>query len=259
MFISTQFEYDGINSDVMGVSLISVDNNLVEMPFGYKKSLRKEKIPFKNKHYFFGYDSEPLQLKITIGKLNDDDLEWTYDERIKLVQWFYQDGYKPFVSLDNPEVVYYCMPIDDSLRYDNRLMQGYVTMTLECNSPFASSPTYIDTYDYQINTNNILNIENKCNVFKNYSPEIQIEMTNDTSFTITNLTNSGQVFQFSGLNVGETIYINNEMKQIISSLPNTYRLGNFNKDWLQLVQGINQLQITGNVKVTIRCTYPISI
>ena len=257
MFISTEFTYDGIKGSDRGLYLVKTNSGMIESSFGYKKENKIEQI--NDNIFSYGFDTEPLRFEITLAKIKEDDLLWDYKTRRDVVEWLFQDDYKPFVSLDNPEVIYYCKLIGDAKRFDNGLMQGYITLTMECNSPYAYSPSYIYTWDYSNCKSNIIEIENLSNVKKYYYPEIEIEMVDDTNVEIKNLSNAGEVFKIGILKQGEVIYIDNNMQRIESNLPNTYRLGNFNKNWLRLVKGYNLLKITGNVKISIRCCYPISI
>lgn len=257
MFLSQSFMYNGINSELMGVAIARTENGMIEMPFGHRREIVEEKLDKKETPYFYGFSNECLMLSITLCKL--DGSSWTYEDRRKIVEWFYQEEYKPFISLDNPEVIYYCTAVGEPKRYDNGFEEGYVTLNLKCNSPYAYSPMYINTYDYKISKTNILEIDNTTNVKKYYYPEIEIEMVNGTEISIINLTNKGEEFKFTNLKKGEIIYINNDMQEIESSLKDTWRLSNFNKNWLKLVKGVNRLKINGNVKVAIRCCYPISI
>ena len=89
--------------------------------------------------------------------------------------------------------------------------------------------------------------------------EIELKSTT-TSFTLENVT-TGVSFGFVGLSVGETIYIDNEKKQIISSTSN-YRLGNFNKNWMYLEYGDNEIQLLpygAKAIITFRTQYPQAI
>lgn len=265
-FISDEFEYDGIPSYEMGVSLVSLESDLIETPFGYTRDIKEEKIPHRDKPYFYGFEKECLTLKLTIAKLDSEGnpLEWSVDDRIKIVEWLYKDKYCPFISADNPEVIYYCTPVEDGVRFTNRDLKGYATITLRCNSPYAYSPTYIEEYNHATALSDIIEINNLSNVKKYYHPEIQVYTNNTTSFKIVNLTDGGREFSFSNLDNNETIYINNEMQRIetdkVDVLGNkVYRLQNFNKNWFRLVKGINRIQIVGDVDVLFRCSYPISI
>lgn len=260
MFLNTDFTYDGISSTVMNVHLISADTGMVEMPFGYSREIIEESISNKSQPYFFGFKRDCLKLDIEIGKIGctNEECEWTYEERKKIVEWFWQDEYKPFVSLDNPELIYYCTPIGESKRFDNGLLHGYIKLQLRCNSPHAYSPTYIESYNYQLGMSNVIEITNLSNVDEYYCPEIQFNMLNSNDITIVNLT-TGEDFIFTGLEIGENVYVDNALKQIETDKADTYRLSNFNKKWLRLVKGVNRLEIIGEVNVVFRGSYPISI
>ncbi|EDS77140.1 conserved hypothetical phage-related protein [Clostridium botulinum C str. Eklund] len=264
MFLSEQFEYNGISSDTMGVSCISVDTSgMKESPFGIKRNIQEEQINGRDIPYFNGFEKECLTFKMTIGKINEDDLEWTFDERKKIAEWLYTDYYAPLLSLDNPEVIYYCTPIDDGSRFDNGLFHGYITVTMKCNAPYPFSPTYIEQYNHKQAISDIIEINNLSNISKYYYPEIQVH-SEDTSFKLVNLTNGGEELAFSNIDKGETIYINNQMKQIESDKKDfkgnkVYRLSNFNKNWFKLVKGINRIKVVGDVDVIFRCSYPITI
>lgn len=239
----------------MGVKLVRQSTDLIEMPFGYRRQIVEESAPYRAKPFFFGLEKEPLEFSISIMPL---DVQWTREKRLRIVQWLFQDEYKPFISEDAPEVIYYCMPIGDANRFVSGLDQGFATITFRCNSPYAYSPTYLRTYLSGQSTNPI-EIENLSNVEKFNYPEIEVELLSGTKFSLINLTDGGNEFRFTDLDVGERVYVNNEAKQIISSLPNTYRLGNFNKKWMRLVQGVNRIQVVGDVNVQFRTVFPLAV
>lgn len=260
LLLNTEFYYDGVSGSSMGLSLVNIQSGMLEENFGYTRNIIEEKVPYAVKPYFFRFEKEPLTFTLTFAKINEKDLVWDFDYRKKVVNWLFQDDYKSLICMDNPEVIYYCTPINDVKRFDNGLLHGYITVTFRCNSPYAYTPAYIYTYNF-VNSGgvDIIEIENLTNVEKYYYPEIEINMTNSTSVSIENLSDSGETFTFSNLTIGETIYVNNESEQIETSLgSNVYRLGDFNKNWLKLVQGVNRLRIIGEVNLNIKCIYPIS-
>jgi Phage tail protein. len=254
-FISEYFIYDGINSTDYGVYLVKIDNAFIRTPFGYNREIVEEQIPRRDKPYFFRLQTKPLQFDITIALI--DEL-WTIERRMQIIEWLFQDDYKPFISGDNLDVIYYCMPVGDPERFDTSLNEGYANLTMRCNSPYAYSPTYIVNYYSGQSTNPIV-LENISNVQRYNYPEIEIELLSGTGFSISNLTDGNRTLSFDNLQSGEIIYINNERKQIISSLPNTYRYSNSNKTWFRLVRGYNSVQITGDVNVSFRTVYPIAL
>jgi len=254
-FIKEAFSYDGIWSYDMGVMMVTQAEDVLEVPFGYNRQIIEEKVSHKTKPFFFGLDKEPLEFTISLMPL---DTQWTRDKKLKIVNWLFKDVYKPFISEDNPDIIYYCMPIEEAHRFVNRIDQGFATITFRCNSPYAYSPTYFKTYISQ-QSSNPFEIENLSNIEKFNYPEVEVELLTGNSFKLINLTDGGNEFSFTDLQQGEKIYVNNESKQIISSLPNTYRLGNFNKHWLKLVQGVNRIRIEGDVNIQFRTVFPLSI
>lgn len=256
-FVSTYFEFDGISSDDMGVQLVRVETGLLNSQFAHNQTPITDKVKGRNKEYFFGVELSLFKFSITIALLEDQ--LWTREMRMRIAEWLFKSQYKPFISGDNLDVIYYCIADGDASRFDNTLQEGYITIDFTCNSPYAYTPTYVNTYDYTTAPTNIITVENLSNVETRYCPELEITMVAGTSITITNLTNGGIKTIFTGLTIGEIIYVNNQSKQIISSLPNTYRLGNFNKNWLKLVKGVNRLQIDGNANIVIKSSFPITL
>ena len=255
MFVSTEFIYDGVYSKDMGVDLVSVTNGATKTLFGYNRNIDKEMIGdivFTPK----GYSYSPLTFTITIAKINPDDLDWDFKTKTELIRWLYQEDYKPFISLDNPEVIYYCKAVGEGERYDTGHQQGYATIKMECNSPYAYTPTYLYEWDKEYETN-IIEVNNLSNVTTYYYPEIEITF-NSTEVSIVNLSNAGQIFKLENIDIGETIYVNNKMKRILSSNEKN-RLSNFNRGWLELVQGANLLQVEGDVQIVRKSTYPIAV
>lgn len=256
-FISEYFMYDGIDSRQKGVIAIHKDSGLLQMPFAFKRNVIEEKIKRVNNPYFYGFENESFIFNITIMTM--DDIEWTDEKRMEIVNWLYQDEYKPFISGDNTGIIYYCTPINDAKRFDNCLKQGYVTITFKCNSPFGYTPIYNTHYDYRNSKTNIIEIENLGNVERYYYPEIQVKILDGKDFKIINQSDGGNSFEFKNLNVGETIYINNNLKQIVTNNPNTYRLSNFNKKWFRLVKGKNVIRIDGAIIADFRMSFPVTL
>lgn len=53
-----------------------------------------------------------------------------------------QDYYKPFYTVDNPNRIFYCMLEGDSKLVHNGLKQGYITLTMRCDSPYSYTPKF---------------------------------------------------------------------------------------------------------------------
>ena len=87
-------------------------------------------------------------------------------------------------------------------------------------------------------------------------PELQIIKFSNGNLTIKNLTNGGKIFQFNNLVNNEIIYIDNQNRDIISNLYDT-RLDDFNNNYLDLVRGINRLEVVGACKLDFRYQFII--
>ena len=101
-------------------------------------------------------------------------------------------------------------------------------------------------------------IHNKCNIYKYFYPEIEILVASTTPSTITftNTNDSNRITSFGGFSNAETIYVNNDKKQIITDI-DSYLYDDFNKNWLRLVQGDNKISITGKCIATFRMQFPV--
>lgn len=83
-------------------------------------------------------------------------------------------------------------------------------------------------------------------------PEIWITKVGNGDFSIINTSNGNDEFKFTGLLDGETVYVNGEREDIQTTLALTYRINDFNDNYLDIVRGNNILKIVGNAKVQFR-------
>ncbi len=257
MFINEHFIFDNRSSQEFGISNIRVSSDLIEVPFGVNRNIVEDKVNGGNNFYFYGMDKEPLSFTLTFSLLEEAA---TFEKRIELVRWLFQDSYKPFISDDNPEIVYYAIAIGDSKFFDNGFGQGYFQVQFRCSAPHAFSSIYVQDFDLSNNAEHqTIILENKSNILKYYYPEITIEMKGSTDITLKNNADGGREFIFAGLLASEIVYINNHRKQIISNQNGVYRYNNFNKNWLRLPYGTSQIEVTGRCKLQVRSQFPIAI
>lgn len=83
-------------------------------------------------------------------------------------------------------------------------------------------------------------------------PEVWITKNGGGDFTIRNITNSNTEFTFKGLIDKETVYVNCDREYIETDLALVYRYDNFNDNYLELLRGVNVLQVIGDGKLTFR-------
>lgn len=256
MFTNTTFEFDGQKSTDYGLLLVNLETGVRNAPFGIGRSIIEEKIPNKPTPYFYGLNEDPLVFTVTLVR----EEEWDIDTRLGVSRWLFQDKYKPFISTDNVGVVYNCMAVDRPEKILVGNVPRLIEITFRCDAPWAWSPTYVSQYDLSNNnTITILNIANQSNINKYYRPEIQFKTIEAGDVTLKNLSDGGREFKFTGLSANETIYTNNELRQLETDIPSVYRLNNFNRNWFRLNYGINQIQVTGKILLTLKMKFPIAV
>jgi hypothetical protein len=257
MFIATGFSFNGIANTATGINVILVKDGsgFLEDNFGEARNLIEEPLPDISKPIFYGLSKSPLEFEIVICAA--DDSEWTATSRRTLISWLFLDNYANFISDDDSTLIYKAIGIGQGKFFNNSAGKGFFKIQFRCDSSHGYLATAVSSFVSTAGTSTAL-YTNLSNV-GNYSPEIEITMGNATSFSITNVSNGSAATIFTGLTTGEVVYINNDKMQIISSLTGVYRYSQFNKIWLDLVEGGNTLYLSGDATLEIRSSFPITI
>lgn len=246
--------------DKFGIIAVDIDTGMQETHFGVTQKIVEEKSPNTIKPFFYGVEREPF----TFGMKFTKQSRWTYDEKIEFARMLFQPFYQDLRSEEYPEVVYKVICVDEPKKIFNGEDRGYITVQFRTDSAYAWSPLTIETFNVTGASEEspyVLHVENKSNVVQWYKPEIEIQTVGNTSFKMINLTDAGSEFIFTDIFDGETIYINNETKKVLSdeAYPNNYRLDKFNKNWLRLAYGVNVLHITTDCIISFRMQYPMAV
>lgn len=250
---SLNFYYDGIYSQDMGLVNVNVSSGLQEEPFYGGREIIEEQIIGKNKPNFYDIQETPLSFNVSFAF----EETWDYDKIREVARWLIKNNYKELYFTDNVDKRYYAIVIDNPRLIHNCLKQGYVELTFRCNAPYAFSPIYTTQYDLSgISSPTTITFNNQGDDI--LKPEIEILKYGAGDFSITNLTNGSQVFSFTGLADQETVYVNNELRQIISD-SGSYRYDNFNGNYLELVYGNNSLEVSGAAIINFRYQYILKI
>jgi len=261
MFTNLNFEFDGISSQDMNTIIVNTSGGLMESNFGIVQTVIEDKLVGKDVPYFYKIDRQTYTIPITITKVdaNGDPLQLDSDSRFELVRWLIKNTYKEFRTDDYPGQVFYMM-FTEGKSYITGGQQGYLNLIGRMNAPYCYQEKQIIPKDFSNSVSNIIYLSNLSNVIDNYKPEIQFTLVGTANnITITNLTNNTSLI-FTGLNTGETIYINNQTGQIKSSL-NIPRLDKCNRGWISLNYGENQIQITTNAggnKISFMTQFPMA-
>jgi phage-related protein len=251
--ISTEFTFDGVTSQSMGLQLVTLDRSIPSRLYTSGKDILED-YPNKNlSPYFFGIKHQPLQFQATFTSAEND----MNDTKLyQIGAWLFQNKYKPFISNDNPSKIFYCIATNQSDFFTNGLSEGYFTVDFRCRDGFGWTVPSIQTFN--ITTSGTIQMSNLSNVFQYYYPEIEITLgSSATSVQLVNTSDGNYTSSFTSVANNETIYIDNQKRIIISSVSGANRLNNFNKNWFRLKNGINNIQVTGTCTIKLKSHFPV--
>lgn len=233
-------DYDIICANTSG-------NGLYEDTFVANKTIHEDKIPSNPIPYYNYTEKDPLEFQLT--------LYWEYgfdEDGLQLVkQMLNKDNYFEFY-FEEYEIKHYFGQLSSSSKLThNGNGEGFASINIRCNSPFAYSPATNVFYDIQDSEEIILN--NKGN--EPLRPYIEIKKVGDGSLSITNISNQGLMCTIDNLKDGETIILDNDNEDIESDLDNTYHFDDHNDVFVECVVGKNRLLIEGSCKMQLYYRY----
>jgi phage-related protein len=249
--ISTNFYYDNVSSESMGLSLIRLNGGIFPIPYVSARDIMEEFPTMAKSPYTFKSKQQQYTMNLAFSTLTNN---MTASKLKTLATWLFQEDYKSFYTADNPDKIFYLFASNQVDFMTNGADEGYFEVQFKSKFPYALTTSATPTST--ITGSGTIVINNLSNAFQYYQPEIEITVNSGTSVSFTNTTDDNRVTSFSGLTTGEVLYVNNEKKQLISSTSN-YRYDGFNKNWLRLVQGVNTISVTGNATIMFRTQFPV--
>ena len=255
MFSATYFTYDGVFSGLYGLMIADFDDNSVIETNAFSPSLNTVKPPALNRFFHNGmtYDAAPQH---TFSIISEYPI--SSNIRREIISWLFgRDSYK-ILKIHQPDlegIHYNCVFTTIDIIYINGYCHGFrVTANFDSFYQYAE-PTSIEITGN--GTEIIKEINNQSDVKYGYIyPTITFSMTapvGDYDISIVNKSdNSSRYFRFQGLLANEEITVDNELKHITSNIGGE-KLSNFNKNWLRLKPGVNELSIVLNGTATITC------
>jgi len=260
LIIYTDFVFDEVNSRNKGLYLVRVnDEEMFFSPIYGNRDIIEDRNLKKDYNYFYSIRKNPIEFELTFCLIND---LWTQQKKYDIFNWLVKDKYCEFFTLDKTDRIFYITCIDQGNLMTNGNNEGYITMQFRSLYPYAISPVYTKEYDLAgITSPTIIDIVNLSNVDQYYYPEIEFKLVGDnTNFKLKNLTVNEEYIEFSNLSENESVYINNENKQILSSVENSYPINKMtNKQWLRLATGVNKIEISGKCIFKTRMKFPLYI
>lgn len=244
-FGALTFVFDGIPSERMGLYLFNTDSKESEISGGANLTLHTDKTNRSYKHNLLGVsEDKPLEFTLSFGSF---DPLTRYD--ISSIQkWLF--GHREYKKLqivqeDMMNVYYNCILNNPKIITAGNIPYMF-ECTVTCDSPFAWEKEKV--YEYTLNGAETVIVHNNMSDINDYTyPIIEFDSKlSQNTVSLMNLSNNNRETKIQGLMLNEKITLDNE-KQIISSSSDLSRLGNFNKNWFELVKGENRIQVTGKI------------
>ena len=238
-FYNYYFSFNGIYSRKYGYKLVTLDDGL-ESIFGLDININKEK-GANNQDIYYGDSSNDMKLTITFAKVDEFNIpmKFTREELKFIANWLFNK--KEYLPFECDGLVYYVKFIKGT-RWDNGAMRGYITLEMDILNGIAYEP--IEEVIQTITNEGYVYINNNSTATDIIYPNYEFIIKTGNEITITNET-TGQVVSFNALQTNEKITVDNNIKDMKSSIGlnrNVYSLSN--KNWLYLANGDNAIKIT---------------
>ncbi|MED3792318.1 phage tail family protein [Niallia alba] len=245
---SLYFEFDGISSYDYGILNVNINSGLMEEQFMANQTIVEYKVPYNDTPYYVRTDKEPLSFSVSF--YFEDN--WDRNKLMKVARWLNVSYYAPLKFSDEPDRVYYAKPVNDINIIHNGLEQGYLTLTMRCDSPYVYSPELTSgIYEIPYHNSNIIEIENYG--YEDVLPSIYIKKIGNGNLIIKNRNYMDISMEFTSLIDGEIVNIDCQKEIIESSM--TTRYDNFNNQYIQFSYGINEIEIIGNCEIAFTYQY----
>ena len=243
MLESTNFTFNGVNSDDKGVVLVNVGNGLFQDIFLPNRTLIETTLPYSDtkilKRVAKELPSFPLTLFIE---------QWRDWNNLRdIARWLDVDKYCEFWTENDPERIYYLTVEGDSQLIHNGCKDGYITLNFKPLYPYALSPVYSVEGIATDGNSYIVNLDNAGDA--DIRPYVKIRKIGDGDVRIKNTQNNQELI-IRDLYNNEEVDIDCEKEIIKSSLEeisNRYLFDNHNDVWLDFAhQTFSEFEFIGN-------------
>ena len=247
-FWGKSFQYDGIPSELYGVYILNFGEGDFESEAGAGVELFTKSIYRRPTPYLFGTSQSPvLSFPLTFG--SKEAISGVM--RDKVLSWLFgQNTYKKLqiMQADISSFYFNCILTEPKSVYVGNMNFAY-KCTVICDSPWAKefSKTLTQTYTGGGTIDEDFTFYNDSANADYLFPSVTFTLNGiGSQFTITNESDSDRQFYINGLSPNEKITVDND-RQILSSSSGLYRMSTFNKHWLRLIPGANNLNIAGAI------------
>lgn len=254
------FEFNGHKASDFQLLLCSFDNEDVsdEQDIGYQLNLSSSRIPASNNWLLKGANYEnPYTFNMTMIVNNNcgktDKTYFTYDEVRKIENWMSVSKYTDLI-LDEDEykhLIFHVIPSTIQRHKQNGNVVGF-SVEVTCDAPFAWEK---EALELTLTGNDSVEITNTSddNLSKYIFPAIEYFPIEDSEFSIKNETDNSEM-KFENVLANDTITINS--KGVITTESGLDVYATFNKHFLRLAHGTNELTIKGKGTLKLTMMYP---
>lgn len=247
-FWGSSFIFDDVQSEVYDLRLFDFEpSNPSSIGEGGDALINEQWLYRREVPYFYGrYYESPLEFDFTVGSFSPIDGA----TRHAISAWLLgRSNYLPLriVQDDIVDITFNVIFTISPRLYVGNLNYA-LSLHARCDRPWGLyyPPTFVRTYTINpvSDTANYYNMS----TYGGYNKPITTFTMNSAggTCTIVNQTDNNRTFTFTGLSPYETMTVDNDKGTIVSSA-SALRMTNFNKNFFRLIQGSNDLTISGNI------------
>lgn len=256
MFTATDFFYDGICSAQYGLKIASFNNSVVDETSYFTPNIVVSKSSKSNRFHCMDITyNDPPVYNFTIvseGIIHDTTLR-------EILMWLdARQSFKPLIIMQQgyENLKYNCIFTVTEIIYHAGNAIGF-NLQATFNSRYIEGEPIEKTVFSNGEEKTICIFNDSDNIEEYIYPIVEFD-TVDGEISITNETdNPNRKFLFEGLNANTEYVVNNELKTIEGEGGDL--LSKFNKKWLRILRGKNEIKIKVNGVATIRCPRYIRI
>lgn len=227
-----------------GVKLCAFESASWRYTGGSTSTVKTEKAPRSLKYVIQDVDQTGV-LTFDLELVSDRPLN-SYEVNVLHSWLFGKSGYRK-LNIQAPDYSGFYFNCYMNSPEDYYIQDGFNGMKFNvvCDAPGAWEEPKIFSFKPADGSTIIINNTSASNDY--VYPIVEFTLSSGTEFAITNMTDDeNRPFSFSGLTSGEMCAVNGETGEITSSL-GLNRVGCFNKKFLRLLPGRNELKCAGSV------------
>lgn len=258
MFSATHFTYDGVYSGIYGLRIASFDSDNVENSSVYSPEITTSKAPAAKTFFCAGATVKTAPtFSFTVlceGFINTED-------RREIMKWLRGDGHFKKLQFHQADLEpYFYMGVFSEIEpvyFRNNNVGFNLTVTL--NSEYARAEDIVVKTTLAAGETKEIILNNESDTNGYIYPTVDYKNSGETSGTLTvkNASDNERVTKLTGVESGESIELNGELRMFTTSTAKAGRFSIFNGNWLRLKQGKNSLSVTGEGDLTIR--FPVYV